>query len=203
MNKTYWEENRFASRGELFGALAKRLTADIVAAPSTVNCALAGGETPQDVYRLLQKLHSADVDFWQKVNFYPTDERCVAEDSPRRNDAMLRRCLGGAAQIFSLAESGAPPPLDIALLGMGEDGHIASLFPGEQSGGESIFRVSPQGAAEERLSIPLPAFVAAKKVFILFCGEKKWNVFMQMREELPVTNLVTGRKTKTEIFYAE
>lgn len=205
MDAAHFQARVFEARAALFSAVAAEL-ALAMNAPADINIALAGGSTPQDVYKLLQKQNPP----WDKVRFCPTDERCT-DDSPRRNDEMLRRCLGSRAQIIPLQEGAAPPPLHTALLGMGEDGHIASLFPQAEQDAEQgaaqergdIFRVAPAAAPEPRLTLPLSSFVQAENLLLLFCGDKKWAALAT--PGLPVTALLRQRShigALTQIFYA-
>jgi len=198
----------FLTREHLFDAMVHRLDDEISKARGGEVFALAGGETPQAVYRGLSE--APDRPQWPFIRICPTDERCVEADSPRRNDAMLRDCLGSRARVFSLEEGAEPPPLHLALLGMGEDGHIASLFPPNPPlDGGPIFRTTPDGASESRLTIPMPSFLEAKKIFLMFCGEKKWSVLSQIKappEPLsPVAALLLGatmKQRQVELFYA-
>jgi 6-phosphogluconolactonase len=160
--------------------------------------ALAGGGTPRGLYALLPMDHYADQVVWPAVEIFWSDERCVPPDHPRSNYRMaletllskvkvppgnIHRMKGeddpvAAATAYEkgLREKlGGAPRFDLILLGMGADGHVASLFPGSAALEEKdrLVAVSrdPEGMA--RLTLTLPLINAARAVAILVSGEGK------------------------------
>lgn len=129
--------DRDTCAAELAQVLGSRLAARQIAGPARV--LLPGGQTPQ---LLLQRLGQLDLD-WTQVEVSPSDERWVAADDPASNLHLLRRALP-QAQLLDPRQEATPQlaaqgwgeelcarlPLTAVLLGMGEDGHFASLFPG-------------------------------------------------------------------------
>lgn len=160
--------------------------------------ALAGGETPRNCY---QKLSKQDVE-WQRIHIYFGDERCLPADNAGRNDYMVQEALIGhvavpksnlhripaeagpdaAAQIYSsLLES--VMPLDMVLLGVGEDGHTASLFPGNPAleGASAVLPVfdAPK-PPPERVTLGFGAINAAREKMILVAGSGKYLALEQI-----------------------
>ncbi|MGZ8143926.1 MAG: 6-phosphogluconolactonase [Methylosarcina sp.] len=178
------------------GALAERGRFKLV---------LAGGGTPEKVYRLLAK---ADTD-WSKWHIYYGDERCLPEDHADRNSVMATRAFLAqvaipAAQIFTIPvelgpEMGAEHyrrivaealPFDMVLLGMGEDGHTASLFPGHSHSRNELAHAvynSPKPPSE-RVSISAGALSDTRQLIFLITGKSKQEAVRQWREgrDLPV-----------------
>ncbi len=152
---------------------------------------LAGGTTPRATY---QRLSERDLP-WHTVDFFFGDERAVAPDHPDSNFAMAKaalfdpvcasssqvhRMLGESADLESAAESYAralPPALDMMILGMGEDGHTASIFPGQPAARERSRAVVVVTAAPKppptRLTITPPVIARAARCLVLVTGTGK------------------------------
>lgn len=152
---------------------------------------LAGGRTPEPVYRELASESSVD---WSRVDVFFNDERAVPPDHPESNYrmvhlALLSRVPIPAGQVHRMEaerpdreaaareyERTLPPRLDILLLGMGPDGHTASLFPGSAALDERHRLVVPVIGATppaERLTITPPVIEAARKVAVIATGGDK------------------------------
>ena len=167
------------------------LAAQAISARGIFHVALAGGETPRSCYR---KLCDLAID-WKHVHIYFGDERCLPYGDAQRNDSMVREILlehiaipqdnvhpipvelgtrEAASSYASLL--GKIAPLDLILLGMGEDGHTASLFPDNQST-ESTATVVPVFNApkppSERVSLGINTLNAALQKIILVAGDGK------------------------------
>jgi 6-phosphogluconolactonase len=162
-----------------------------IAERGTCAVGLAGGRTPQPVYRALASHPGIE---WGKLDVFFSDERAVPPDHPDSNYRMVRLALLSRVPIpagrvhrmeadRSDREAAAreyerllPRELDILLLGMGSDGHTASLFPGSAALDERRRLVVPvlgANAPAERLTITPPVIEAARKVAVIATGEDK------------------------------
>lgn len=156
--------------------------------------ALSGGSTPAPIYRALAARGEVD---WARVDLFFADERCVPPDHEDSNFNLVVECfldqvVGGRPQVHrmlgELEDSAAaalaygevlPDRLDVCLLGMGPDGHTASLFPGHPLVGETEGLVgwlddSPKPPSR-RLTLTAPAIRAAHRVIVVARGaDKSW-----------------------------
>ncbi len=150
---------------------------------------LAGGSTPHRAYQLLAQRRLP----WGRVAVLFGDERCVSPDDPESNYWMAYRDLLSRVHPFSVhrmpGELGAEEaaglyaavvrlyaPLDLVLLGMGPDGHTASLFPGHRALGADGEVVAVHGAPKpppDRVSLSLATLRQARRVVFLVTGEDK------------------------------
>lgn len=156
--------------------------------------ALAGGHTPRPVYERLAREPLARRIHWADLHVFFGDERAVPPDDPASNylmaaTALLQRVPIPAAQVHRLEaerpdrDAAArdydrllPDHLDVLLLGMGADGHTASLFPGSAALDERVRRVLPVTAPArpaERTTVTPPVIAAARRVAVLAAGADK------------------------------
>ena len=186
---------------ELSAAVAQRvadLAAQAIAARGVFHVALAGGETPRRCY---EKLRDLTVD-WTHVQVYFGDERCLPDGDAQRNDRMafdtlLKHVAIPPDNIHAIpAELGAREAavryaavladierLDLALLGMGEDGHTASLFPDNPATASAAPVVPVFGAPKlpaERVSLGMSTLNAARCKIFLITGAGKREVLAQI-----------------------
>jgi 6-phosphogluconolactonase len=170
--------------------------------------ALAGGETPRRCYEYLR---GVDVE-WDKVQVYFGDERCLPRGDAQRNDSMARAALLdhvaiAADDVHAIpAELGASKaaqdyaavlaqPLDLVLLGMGEDGHTASLFPGNvalQSGDHVVAVFDAPKPPPERVSLGMSVLNAARRKMFLVAGSGKKEALQRIArgEPLPAASVM-------------
>jgi 6-phosphogluconolactonase len=179
-----------------------------VAAHGRFTIALAGGATPASTYARLVQPPFVDAMPWDKTFVFFGDERMVAPDHPASNfrmayDRLLAKVALPAEHVFRLrgeaedSEAAAReyarilaevctdrrqgvPRLDLVLLGVGVDGHTASLFPGSPATREVFRPVAAVHAAAaaipERLTLTFPVINAAARVFVLVSGPEKAKV---------------------------
>lgn len=207
-------EHLFQTGAEAAADIAARIASVLtqaVAARDVAAIAVSGGRSPRPVFEALAQ---ADLD-WTKIVVTLVDERWVAADDAESNERLVRETLlqGPAAQArFVPMKTGAadayagqaeveaafaalPWPLDIVLLGMGEDGHTASLFPqaaelaGGLSSGARTIAVTPPAAPHQRLTLTASAILAARHIFLQISGNAKTAVYSNALEDGPVEQL--------------
>lgn len=210
----------FVSPGQAAAALAARVAHDLeqaVAARGRASLAVPGGTTPEPFLRLLG-YRNLD---WRRVGVTLTDERWVPEENERSNARLVATTLGAHRRPyrwFPLYRAGITAdravarvehesgslgwPLDVVVLGMGEDGHVASLFPGSETGFESAGQrrfVAVQGpGGESRISLTLTALREARSLYLLFHGSHKLAVLRNASQErLPVARVLEARRDRT------
>jgi 6-phosphogluconolactonase len=182
---------------DLAGAVAGWLAAHIassIAERGSCALALSGGHTPRPAYEALAALPLSGTVDWARVDAYFGDERAVPPDHPDSNfrlasEGLFSRVPFLPGRIHPMPadrpdrdaaareyERLLPPRLDVLLLGMGPDGHTASLFPGSPALAERSRRVVPATAPVEpalRLTITPPVIAAARHVAIAVAGAEK------------------------------
>lgn len=164
---------------------------DAIHARNAASLALAGGTTPRAMHEVLATLPDVD---WSRVSIYFGDERCVPPDHADSNYSMAResllarvaippenvhRMLGELSDRDAAARAYAallPPAIDVIVLGIGEDGHTASLFPGSPALAERERLVLPVIGPKpppERLTLTPPALERGRQLLMLASGAGK------------------------------
>jgi len=207
-------EFRLSSSEELTTELASHIEAELKAAISkrgTASLVVSGGNTPRPLLETLsQRLLP-----WHKITITLADERWVGLSSDASNEAMIRKSLlqGPAAEatfipLKNSAETasdgqemcqetfaGLTEPFDIVILGMGDDGHTASLFPGVSGSAldsnsialcESII---PPDAPHERMTLTARALLNSRKLILHIVGAGKWQVYQNALAEGPADKM--------------
>jgi 6-phosphogluconolactonase len=227
------EETFYPDRKRLFAGLSADFSerlASILQKKRKASLALAGGTTPGPLYEALSHMPFN----WEKVSVTLTDERWVSPEDPASNeylvrDLLLKRRAADATFIpfktnHAKASGGAATtekrispimPFDIVLLGMGPDGHIASLIPGAEGfdaaanpeGTKKVAGIHAPGAAgaPERMTLTVPGILASKRVILLFMGQDKMTIYNEAKEgkgSSPVKDLLAQKKTPIHAIWA-
>ena len=172
--------------------------------------ALAGGGTPRRLYQLLASDEYREALPWEEITWFWSDERCVPPADSRSNfrmahEAMLSRVATLPSQMFRMHGELDPPraamsyetiireelpdlAFDLILLGVGEDGHTASLFPGHPALEERERLVmavdgGPDLDVRERITMTLPLINRARSVLVLAAGASKRPVVRAVQED--------------------
>ncbi len=194
-----------------------------IAAKSSFSVALAGGSTPAAVYRKLQEPSFALSVNWQFVNLFWGDERAVPPDSPESNfhmaqeyfsvpplnQAKTHRMMGEAVDLDSAARdyenlikrTCPGGKLDLILLGIGDDGHTASLFPETKAlHEEKRLVVANQVPQKEctRLTVTFPCIDLASKVIVFALGRSKAKVVKKILRGDFTPDLIPAQRLGTE-----
>ncbi len=194
------KERLFESRGSLSSALATDVANALqhhVRAKGRACLAVSGGSTPKLFFETLSRF---DIP-WSKITVTLVDERQVPETNPRSNAKLVRENLlqnsaAGAefVPLFENPDAENVGTLDVVVLGMGNDGHTASFFPGgnnlsealNPNIGKRIVEISAPAADEPRLTFTLPALLDASLLCLHIEGQEKRDVLNKALAEGPV-----------------
>lgn len=212
--------NIYDNTEELTGGFANYLLGLVNQSHSDkFNICLSGGSTPKKLFDRLSESYDSVFD-WQRINFWWGDERCVPPDDPESNFGMTNKHLIGNIDIppqnvFRIRGEDDPvvecdrysklildninspdgiPVYDVIILGLGSDGHIASIFPDQihlfDSPNICETAVNPE-TGQQRITITGKVINHAKNVFVLLNGGTKSNIVRivinnEMDEKLPV-----------------
>ncbi|NLZ95338.1 MAG: 6-phosphogluconolactonase [Bacteroidales bacterium] len=183
----------------------------ILAEKEDISIALSGGNTPRSLFKYLASNHSEDID-WSKIKFFWSDERCVWPDNDDSNFKMAKENLFDLLpvtdkNIFRIRGENDPyrearsyqdlllneleivdgiPQFDVLMLGMGEDGHTASIFPHEMNLWDSnnmcVVATHPE-TRQMRVSLSGKTINAAKNVIFLVTGAPKAKIIQEIIED--------------------
>lgn len=191
--------------------------ADVIARRGVASLVVTGGRAPGPTY---DRLSAADLD-WTRITVTLSDDRCVGADHPDSNARLVRSRLlqGPAASAAFLplwpspdpAKLQALAPFDVVMLGMGEDGHVASLIPGDPDLDDGLttsdlIRDVPEGLGRPplaRITLTLSALSDARAIFLLIAGTAKREVIARALagQDLPVGRLVAQAGNRLRIFW--
>ncbi len=196
-----------ADAREIAAWLEARLIAALDADRGAIAITVPGGSTP---FPILAELALAPLD-WSRIVVWPGDDRIVEEAHPASNVGRIRALLEPAgAIVVALDEHATPPHFALAWLGMGNDGHIASLFPNTDPRADDrqfIRRLTPDPLPPEapfdRLSLTIPALLDSDALLFVVRGEEKQTLFeaaARGENDLPVARLLAAAQQPVTCF---
>ena len=188
-------------------AWVARALAEALAPGGPIAITVPGGATP---FPILERLAGEPLD-WQRVTVWPNDDRVVPERHPASNTGRIRAVLQPAgAEVVTLSEMEQVPRFALAWLGMGEDGHVASLFPNVDAQLDDpapIRRLTPDPLPPEapfdRVSLTLPALLNSDLLMFVIRGAAKRAVFEAAsagENDLPVARLLAAASQPVTCF---
>jgi 6-phosphogluconolactonase len=225
---------KFSDLGVASRALANQIAASLkaaIAARGLASLVLSGGNSP---IRMFELLRAEELD-WARVCVALADERWVDPTDPASNEKLVRDVLlkgPAAAARFLGLKNGAPTPdmgavaawetfarvprpFDTVVLGMGEDGHTASLFPGSPNLPRALNPAAVAGcvgmwsplAPHPRLSLNLSALLDSRRIVVLITGEAKWHTYMAASaegsiEDMPVRAVLRQARAPVEVLWS-
>ena len=215
---------------------------DAAAARGVARIAISGGSTPKRMFALLAAEPFLSQVPWNKLELYWVDERCVGPDDADSNYRMTKEQLLSkvplpAEKVFRMEgeidpeeaaskyeatlrnnfklEGAQAPAFDLVLLGMGDDGHTASLFPHSPNLPSALNAEAAPGCVamwsptepHARLSLNLSALLDARRIVILIDGPKKWATFTAAGEsgpiaEMPIRAVLRQTQTPVEVMWS-
>jgi len=208
----------------LGAAIAARLQ-ETIERHGHVRMAVSGGRSP---VALFERLSAMPLD-WGAVQITLVDDRFVPPEHEDSNERLVRRHLlvnraaraafeglvmdAGDLEACLRAVNARAGPIHLALLGMGDDGHTASLFPHAPQFEQAVspsqparyVHISPRNAPHERLSMSLAALLDTEHLFLGIAGAQKREVYEQAARgptpELPISLLIAQRTVPLEIYW--
>jgi len=215
---------------DLAERIGEQLTAGIVD-NGRASLAVSGGSTPVELFEAL-----SDLDIpWQQVVITLVDERWVEPTEDDSNEHLVRNhllkdkalaatfiCMKNSAATASAGEKECerkldevPCPFDVLILGMGNDGHTASLFPGAEKlaaatdieSGRTCMGIAPLTAPHERMTLTLPAILDSRQIFLHITGQEKNDVLQKALaegpvEEMPIRYILRQQTTPVAVYWA-
>lgn len=179
--------------------IADRLNAALSSTGGAVAFTMPGGTTP---FPILDIIARETID-WSRIAVWPGDDRVVAEDHPASNTGKIRALLEPlGAQVMELDVAAKVPSFAFTWLGMGADGHIASLFPNTDPRADDrlpIRRLTPDPLPPEapfdRITLTIPSLLNTGALLFVIRGEEKRAVFeaaMRGDNDLPIARLLSA-----------
>ena len=229
----------FEDRSQLIAALTEKcqsLLQQNLTETGQASLMVSGGSTPAPLYEALSK---SDLD-WKNINIALVDERWVDKQHSASNEALIYRSLlinnaenatftgmknSAVTALTGCSETESeyqklPQPFSVTILGMGNDGHTASLFPHAQGLNEALADDNQQltapimaqqsevtGENTERLTLSLTGLLKSQRLILLLTGEEKLTVFREAInkgsvEDMPIRALLRQNKVPFDLYWA-
>lgn len=196
-----------ADDAQLAAWLHRQLTGIMTDTEGPVAITVPGGSTPFPIMERLVTMPLA----WDRLVVWPGDDRAVPEDHPASNTGRIRSLFEPAgAEVVTLTIMEQVPPFALAWLGMGADGHVASLFPASdpQVDDEAPMRrltpdPLPPEAPFDRITLTLPSLLTAGQIMFVIRGDEKRQVFdeaLKGENDLPVARLLGAARQPITCF---
>ncbi|MGC6386950.1 6-phosphogluconolactonase [Ewingella sp. S1.OA.A_B6] len=201
-----------------------------IAANGKASLVVSGGRTPLDLFMQLQRQELE----WSKVVISLADERWVSPDNDASNEKLVRehllQGLAASATFIGLKNEATSPfegaaeteqalralprPIDVVILGMGDDGHTASLFPGAKNlftalaldSGRTCMGITPLTAPLDRITLTLPMLLDSRNIYLYLMGEVKREVYERAEKgtdvnEMPVRAVLNQQQTPVNVYW--
>jgi len=224
-------ERPFESHDAMAAALASAIASELaqaITARGEASLVVSGGRTP---LRMFSHLSRAVLP-WNRVKITLVDERLVPASNPDSNERFIRDHLlqneaqkavfiplwqgeGDPVESANEAVSALKRPLDVVVLGMGEDGHFASLFPGmpglsqalDPASGRIAVFVPSAPARQPRVSLTLAVLLDAAMIFLSFEGQAKRSVLQKALspgplEDLPIRAILRQNAVALDVYWS-
>ncbi len=228
------KDHRFPDATALVHALAGEIKVDLeeaIAARGTASLVVSGGRTPLALFRQLKDEPLP----WGRVVITLADERWVEALDENSNERLVRENLltgeAATARFIGLRNPSAsaadgldwtwrglsriPRPFDVVMLGMGNDGHTASLFPDSPGLAQALDATAAPAcvamrapvAPQERISLNLAALLDSRRIILQIGGTEKWHKYQEARtpgpmSELPVRGVLHQQQAPVDVFWA-
>lgn len=203
----------------------KNILCEAVSLRGIAYLVVSGGKTPIALFKILSKTCLP----WEKVQIILADERCVSSEHKDSNAGLVKEYLlqheAQKAHLMSLYEEGmnlslkeasiaALPLFDAVILGMGEDGHTASLFPCSDEletclddEAKALHLVQPKSAPYQRITLSKKRLLESRIIFLHILGKKKRMVLSQALAQkdprvMPVSAFLNHQEANVQVMYA-
>jgi len=185
------------SAGEIAQWIAVKLARALATTSGAIAISVPGGSTP---FSIFEELVKAELD-WARIVVWPGDDRIVPEEHVASNTGKIRKVFESVgASVMTLNEDATPPHFALCWMGMGGDGHIASLFPNtdpQVDDTQKMRRLTPDPlpleAPFDRITLTIPALLNSDALMFVIRGDDKLSVLkaaMAGEHDLPIARLL-------------